>query len=69
MYLSHEIGFSKPAKEAFQIILKENKLKPNEVFFIDDSPQHIETVKKIGIHCYYLKQGEDLVTVFPDRVQ
>jgi len=69
MYLSYEIGFRKPSKEAFHIILKENKLKPNEVFFIDDSPQHIEAAKKMGIHCYYLKQGEDIVTVFPDTVQ
>ena len=69
MYLSHEIGFRKPDKEAFQIILEENNLNPNEVFFIDDSPQHIETAKKMGIHCYYLKQGEDIVTVFPDTVQ
>ena len=69
MYLSHEIGFRKPSKEAFQIILEGNKLKPNEVFFIDDSSQHIEAAKKLGISCHYLQKGENIVTLFPDTVQ
>ena len=69
MYLSHEIGFRKPDKEAFQIILEENKLKPNEVFFVDDSPQHIEAAKSLGINCHYLLEGEDITTIFPDTIQ
>ena len=69
MYLSHEIGLRKPNKEAFQIILEENKLKPNEVFFIDDSSQHIEEAKKLGISCHYLLDGEDITTLFPDTIQ
>ena len=64
MYLSHEIGFRKPNKEAFQIILDENKLKANEVFFIDDSPQHIESAKTIGIQSHYLLEGEEITTLF-----
>ena len=68
MYLSFEIGFRKPAKGAFKIILEENNLKPHEVLFIDDSPQHIETAKKLGVNCYYLLEGEDITTVFPDII-
>jgi putative hydrolase of the HAD superfamily len=66
MYLSFEIGFRKPDKSAFKIILKENSLKPNEVLFIDDSPQHIETAKRLGMNCYYLLDEEDVTTIFPD---
>ena len=64
MYLSHQIGFRKPGKEAFQIILEENKLKPNEVFFIDDSTQHIEAAKKLGINCHYLVKGVEICSLF-----
>ncbi len=64
MYLSHEIGFRKPNKEAFQIILDENKLKANEVFFIDDSPQHIKAAKSLGIQSHYLLEGEKITTLF-----
>lgn len=69
VYYSHEIGFRKPNKEAFQLILDENSLKANEVLFIDDSPQHIEGAKELGIHTYHLKDNEEITTVFPDIVQ
>ena len=69
VYYSHEIGFRKPNKDAFQLILDENNIKANEVLFIDDSPQHIEGAKKIGIICCHLKDGEDITTLFPDKVQ
>ena len=69
MYLSHEIGIRKPNIKAFQFILKQQQLNPNEVLFIDDSPQHIEGAKKIGIICCHLKDGEDIITLFPDKVQ
>jgi len=66
VYYSHEIGFRKPNKEAFQLILDENNLKANEVLFIDDSPQHIEGAKNLGIKTYHLKDGEEVTTLFPD---
>ena len=69
VYYSHEIGFRKPNKEPFQLILKENNLKTNEVVFIDDSPQHIEEAKKLGMKTHHLKDGEEITTLFADRVQ
>ena len=66
VYYSHEIGFRKPNKEAFQLILDENNLNADEVLFIDDSPQHIEGAKNLGIKTYYLKDGEEVTTLFPD---
>ena len=64
MYLSHEIGVRKPNIEAFQFILKQQKLNPNEVLFIDDSPQHIEDAKKLGINTYHLNMVRMLLLYF-----
>ena len=69
MYLSHEVGMRKPNTEVFEHILKEQNLKAEEVFFIDDSPQHIEAAKKLGIHCHHLLDNEDITTLFPDKVR
>ena len=66
VYYSHEIGFRKPNKEAFQLILDENNLNADNVLFIDDSPQHIEGAKNLGIKTYHLKGGEEVTTLFPD---
>jgi HAD superfamily hydrolase (TIGR01509 family) len=68
MYLSHELGLRKPDVKIFEYILKEQKRKAEEVFFIDDSPQHIASAKKIGIHCHHLLDDEDIITLFPDII-
>jgi len=68
VYYSHQIGHRKPNLEAFQLILEENKLNTEEVLFIDDSPHHIEGAKKLGIQTYYLKEGEDVISLFPDII-
>lgn len=52
-YYSHLLKRRKPDVEAFQIILDENNLKPEETLFIDDSPQHLEGAKKLGIKTHH----------------
>ena len=43
-------------------------LKPNEVLFIDDSPQHIEGAKRLGIQSHHLQDNEEITTLFPDII-
>ena len=69
MYLSHEVGLRKPNTAIFEYILKEQNLQAHEVFFIDDSPEHIEGANKLGIKTHHLKSGEEIATLFPDRAQ
>ena len=68
MYLSHKLGLRKPDIKIFEYILKEQKLKAEEVIFIDDSPQHIASAKKLGIHCHHLLDNEDITSLFPDII-
>ena len=69
IYYSYEIGHRKPDKDAFQIILNENNLIANEVFFIDDSYQHIKTAKSLSINTHHLKDNEDLTSILADITQ
>tara|TARA_B110000444_G_scaffold239007_1_gene253078 strand:- start:66 stop:686 length:621 start_codon:yes stop_codon:yes gene_type:complete len=69
VYYSHEIGYRKPNAKAFKIIINENNLIAEEVLFIDDSPQHIEGAKKLGIKTYHLLDDEDVITLFPGKVR
>ena len=69
VYYSHEIGFRKPNKDAFQLILDENNLKANEVLFIDDSPQHIEGANKLEIQTHHLSDTEEITALFPDIIR
>ena len=60
-YYSHQVGMRKPNKEIFQFVLSENNLDPSNTLFIDDSPQHIESGKKIGIQTLLIEKGKTIL--------
>ena len=49
-YFSQHMKLRKPNTNIFEQVLKENNLNPAETLFIDDSPQHIEGAKKVGLN-------------------
>ena len=57
VYLSHRIGMRKPDSEIFQRILDDTGFRPEQTLFIDDSPQHIEGAKQLGIQTIHLERG------------
>jgi glucose-1-phosphatase len=65
VYLSYKIGMRKPDAEIFELVLRENQLDPHETLFIDDSVQHIEAAKKLGIQAYWLDvKKESIIDIF-----
>lgn len=57
VYYSHEIGLRKPEAAAYQIVLQENNLLPEEAVFIDDTLKNIEGAKAVGIPTIFLDKG------------
>lgn len=51
-YFSCENGFVKPNVEAIQNVLNDNQLKPDEVIYVDDSLQNLESARSLGIRAY-----------------
>lgn len=49
-YFSQHMKLRKPNTNIFEQVLKDNHLDPAETLFIDDSPQHIEGAKKVGLN-------------------
>jgi len=66
VYYSHHIGKRKPEPGIFEQVLNENNLNPAETLFIDDSPQHLETAKQLGIQTF-LMTAPDTVQKFFER--
>lgn len=64
IYYSSRINMRKPHKEAFELVLKENGLLPEETVFIDDSIQHIEGARKAGIYAIYLDKDKTILDLF-----
>ena len=66
VYYSCRVGMRKPEERIFEHVIKEQNYNPSETLFIDDSPQHIEGAKKVGLHAYHLRanQGETILDLF-----
>jgi putative hydrolase of the HAD superfamily len=64
MYLSYQIGFTKPSSKIYDYMLKDSGLIPVETLFIDDGIANIEAGNKLGMKTYLAKNGEDFSPVF-----
>jgi glucose-1-phosphatase len=63
-WFSFRIGLKKPDPAIFNYVLKEKNLVAAETLFIDDTPEHIEAARSIGIQGYHLKKGEAIMALF-----
>src|SRR5574344_694609 len=59
LYLSYEIGLSKPGKEIFSYVLRDAGIKPEETLLIDDGPANCQTADEMGIRTFQPAAFED----------
>lgn len=64
VYYSHLVGKRKPDADIFEQVLQENNLNPAETLFIDDSPQHLETAKGLGLQTYLMTAPDNIQQLF-----
>ena len=60
-YVSHRVKMRKPDAEIFELVVRENNLRKEETLFIDDSIQHIEGARKIGLNAMLLEKGKTIL--------
>lgn len=64
IYFSHEMGHRKPEPAFYKQVLKKEKLKAEDCFFIDDREENIEAAEKLGIKGHHFNPDtEDLAAV------
>jgi FMN phosphatase YigB (HAD superfamily) len=63
-YFSQHMKMRKPNTNIFEQVLKENNLNAEETLFIDDSPQHIEGAKKVGLNTLLMTEKPDKLEDF-----
>ena len=67
IYFSYETKVRKPDEAVFNLILKQNNLKPNKTLFVDDTLEHIEVAKGLGINTWQILVGQEDVTNLFDK--
>ena len=61
VYFSHKIGMRKPNRDIFKYVLEDNNIQASQAFFIDDSLQHIEMAKEMGINTFHLDEANSFI--------
>jgi len=56
-YYSFTTGLRKPMPEIFELVLNDSGLVPAETLFIDDSEEHLETARKLGIVTWLMERN------------
>jgi FMN phosphatase YigB (HAD superfamily) len=63
-YYSCRIGMRKPDHGIFNFVLADLGLKPEAVFFVDDSIQHVIGARSAGLKAHHLLATENLTDLF-----
>ena len=64
LYLSYQIGCTKPNPEIFQYMFNDSGIIPSESLFIDDGKANVEMGKQLGMKTYLAENGEDFRHLF-----
>lgn len=59
LYLSYQIGCTKPESEIFHHMLEDSGMIPSEILFVDDGGANIRMGNELGMHTYRPENGAD----------
>ena len=63
IYYSHEIGWHKPDREAWEYVIKDAAIKPEETLFLDDSIHNIKASQELGFQAIHIHERTTLMNL------
>jgi len=63
IYYSHEIGWHKPDHEAWEFVIKDAGIKPEETLFLDDSIHNIKASQELGFQAIHIHERTNLMNL------
>ena len=69
VFYSQEVGLRKPGEEIFRHALREMNWRAEDVLFIEDSPQHIATARRLGLRVLHLAPPLTLTIALPEALR
>lgn len=69
IYFSWQTGFVKPDVKAWQFILEENNLHPEECIYFDDQEKNLIASESVGIKAYMFTNEEELEKVVNSNLE
>lgn len=68
LYLSYEIGHTKPAREIFDFMVKDSGITPAETLFVDDGASNIEIGRQLGFATFQPENGEEWTKALSEQL-
>ena len=69
VFYSQQVGLRKPGEEIFRHVLREMNWQPEDVLFIEDSPQHVATARRLGLRVLHLAPPLTLTSALPEALR
>jgi putative hydrolase of the HAD superfamily len=63
IYYSHDIGWHKPDQEAWEYVIKDARLKPEETLFLDDTIHNIKASQELGFQAIHIHERTNLMNL------
>ena len=62
LYISYATKKLKPHADAFQMVLNDYHVKPEEAVFIDDNKKNVDAASRLGLNIIQYQEEKDVVT-------
>ncbi|WP_426061806.1 HAD family hydrolase [Hymenobacter sp. B1770] len=69
VFYSQEVGFRKPGEEIFRYALNQMNWEAADTLFIEDSPQHVATARRLGLRVLHLAPPLTLTSALPEAIR
>lgn len=69
LYCSSQLGMAKPDRRIFEYLLRDQKIKPNELLLIDNQLNNIEAAKSLGINSILFRNYAQAVALIQKSSQ
>ncbi|MCR9015300.1 HAD family hydrolase [Aquiflexum gelatinilyticum] len=64
IFLSHQMGLSKPDEAIYKAVMNEIKIDPERVLFFDDLSANLDGAKRVGLQTYHITHPKALIQFF-----
>ena len=69
LYLSYQIGYTKPDKEIFEYMISDSGLLPQETVFVDDGKSNIDIAQSLGFYTVQPQNATDWRNLLSQTLQ
>lgn len=67
-YLSHEMGMEKPGEEIYLAVQHREHVSPEQIVFIDDTLENIETSRRLGWHSIHHMDAAKTIAAIDEAI-